>query len=155
MKIYRLYRRQELKMSIEQAWQFFSSPHNLNQITPSFFHVDITSPVPDDLYAGLMISYRMKAVFGISMAWLSEISHCEKPKRFIYQQCVGPFHFWSHEVSFTQHDEEIILEDIVFYSMRWGWLGNLLHAMVIHDKLNRIFDARQDYLQAHWGTLVK
>jgi hypothetical protein len=39
--------------------------------------------------------------------------------------------------------------------MRWGWLGDLLHAMVIHDKLNRIFDARQDYLQAHWGTLVK
>ncbi len=110
--------------------------------------------MPDDLYAGLMISYRMKAVFGISMGWLSEISHCEKPKRFIYQQCVGPFYFWSHEVCFTQQREEIILEDIVFYSMRWGWLGDLLHAMVIHDKLKRIFDARQYYLQAHWETLV-
>lgn len=155
MSIYRLYRRQELKMSKEQAWQFFSSPHNLNQITPSFFHVDITSPVPDDIYAGLMISYRMKAVLGIPMAWLSEVSHCEKPKRFIYQQRVGPFQFWSHEVCFTPNGEHTVLEDIVFYSMRWSWFGELLHALVIDSKLKRIFNVRQDYLQAKWGTLPK
>jgi ligand-binding SRPBCC domain-containing protein len=152
MKIHRIYRRQQLRMSMEQAWQFFSSPHNLNQITPSFFSVDITSPVPDDIYAGLMISYRMKAVLGIPMAWLSEVSHCEKPKRFIYQQRVGPFHFWSHEVSFTQNGEQTVLEDIVFYSMRWGWIGDLLHTMIIFDKLKHIFNVRQDYLQANWGA---
>jgi ligand-binding SRPBCC domain-containing protein len=140
-------------MSIEQAWQIFSSPHNLNQITPSFFNVDITSPVPDDIYAGLMISYRMKAVLGIPMAWLSEVSHCEKPRRFIYQQRVGPFHFWSHEVSFTQNGEQTVLEDIVFYSMRWGWIGDLFHRMIIFDKLKHIFDVRQDYLQTNWGAL--
>lgn len=151
MRIYRIYRRQELQMSIEHAWQFFSSPHNLNQITPSFFSVDITSPVPDDIYEGLMISYRMKAVLGIPMAWLSEVSHCEKPKRFIYQQRVGPFHFWSHEVSFTSNGEHTVLEDIVFYSMRWSWLGYLLHVLVIDNKLKRIFDVRQDYLLANWG----
>lgn len=142
-------------MNLEQAWHFFSSPHNLNQITPSFFKVDITSPVPADIYAGLMISYRMKAVFGIPMAWLSEVSHCEKPKRFIYQQRVGPFHFWSHEVSFTQMGETVILEDIVFYSTRWSWLGDLLHTLVIANKLKRIFDVRQDYLMTNWGALRK
>ncbi|OQW79535.1 MAG: hypothetical protein BVN35_01440 [Proteobacteria bacterium ST_bin11] len=151
MKIYRIHRRQRLLLSQEQAWEFFSSPQYLNQITPDFFHVDITSPVPADIYAGLLISYRMKAVFGVPMSWLSEVSHCDKPNRFVYQQAVGPFGFWSHEVCLSNSEEGILLEDIVFYTMPLGWLGCLLHGF-IGDKLQRIFDTRRDYLQAKWGV---
>ncbi len=57
MKIYHLYRRQHLNLTIHEAWKFFSSPYNLNDITPEFFHVKITSEVPEKIYAGLMISY--------------------------------------------------------------------------------------------------
>lgn len=138
-------------MTSQQAWDFFSSPHYLNRITPDFFHVDITSPVPEQIYAGLLISYRMKAVFGLPMAWLSELSQCDKPRRFVYQQRVGPFDFWSHEVGILEREEGVVLEDIVFYTMPWGLLGQLLHALLIGDKLQRIFDTRRDYLQASWG----
>jgi ligand-binding SRPBCC domain-containing protein len=154
MKIYQLYRRQVLKLSQQQAWDFFSSPYYLNEITPDFFNVEIVSKVPAKIYAGLMISYRMKAVWGLPMAWLSEISHCEEPHRFVYQQGVGPFKFWSHEVCLTQQDQSIIMEDIVFYAMPWGWLGQCLHALLIGDKLQQIFDTRQNYLQAKWGVEV-
>ncbi|WP_347989636.1 SRPBCC family protein [Methylomonas sp. AM2-LC] len=151
MKIYSLYRQQTLAMSQTEAWRFFSSPHFLNQITPDFFHVEITSPVPDNIYAGLLISYRMKAVFGLPMAWLSEICHCDEPKRFVYQQRVGPFKFWSHEVSITETAEGIVMDDIVFYAMPWGWLGELLHALIIGEKLKRIFDTRYTFLKQQWG----
>jgi ligand-binding SRPBCC domain-containing protein len=151
MKIYHILRRQRLLLSQQQAWEFFSSPQYLNQITPDFFHVDITSPVPADIYAGLLISYRMKAVFGVPMSWLSEVSHCDKPNRFVYQQAVGPFGFWSHEVCLSHSEEGILLEDIVFYTMPLGWFGCLLHGF-IGDKLQRIFDTRRDYLQAKWGV---
>ena len=67
MKIYQLYRRQVLKLSQQQAWDFFSSPYYLNEITPDFFNVEIVSKVPAKIYAGLMISYRMKAVWGLPM----------------------------------------------------------------------------------------
>ena len=97
MKIYQLYRRQYLNLSPQEAWEFFSSPYNLNDITPEFFHVSIISKVPEKIYAGLMLNYQMKAVFGIPMIWLSEISHCDEPKRFVYEQRIGPFKFWSHE----------------------------------------------------------
>lgn len=137
-------------MSLDQAWEFFSSPHNLNDITPDFFHIDITSPVPAEIYAGLMISYRMRAVGRYTMSWLSEISQCQKPQRFIYQQRVGPFAFWSHEVCFTIHCGGLMVEDIVFYAMPLGWLGEILHGLLIAKKLQRIFDCRQEYLQAHW-----
>lgn len=151
MKIYRLYRQQQLSMTQNQAWDFFTSPHFLNQITPDFFSVEITSPVPDKIYAGLLISYRMKAVFGLPMSWLSEITNCDHPKRFVYQQRVGPFNFWSHEVSISECDKGILLEDIVFYTMPWGFLGVFLHSLLIGKKLKRIFDARHDYLQKQWG----
>jgi len=151
MKIYQLYRRQALVLPIQEAWVFFSSPYNLNEITPDFFHVTVTSNVPEQIYSGLMISYSMKAVFGLPMAWLSEVSHCDKPKRFVYEQRIGPFKFWSHEVCLTEQGNGIVLEDIVFYAMPFGWLGQFLNKVLIADKLVRIFKVRQDYLNGRWG----
>ena len=152
MQIYQLYRQQQLNLTNKEAWDFFSSPYNLNDITPDFFNVEITSKVPADIYAGLMISYRMKAVFGIPMTWLSEVSHCQEPKRFVYEQRIGPFKFWSHEVCLTECTNGILLEDIIFYAMPFGRLGELLQTVVIGNKLRRIFDVRRDYLNGKWGT---
>lgn len=152
MKIYQLHYRQKLNLPRQVAWDFFSSPYYLNEITPDFFNVEITSTVPAKIYAGLMVSYRMKAVLGIPMAWLSEVSHCDEPHRFIYQQGVGPFKFWSHEVCLTEFDGGVVLEDIVFYAMPWGWFGQCLHALLIGDKLKRIFGTRRAYLQEKWGN---
>ncbi|MDO9212508.1 MAG: SRPBCC family protein [Methylococcales bacterium] len=151
MKIYQLYRQQTLTMSVQDAWSFFSSPYHLNDITPDFFHVTITSTVPEKIYAGLMISYQMKAVFGIPMNWLSEVSHCDEPKRFVYEQRIGPFKFWSHEVCLTEQQNGILLEDIMFYAMPLGWLGQLINRVLIADKLERIFDTRHAYLQSKFG----
>jgi len=148
MKIYQLYRQQTLNMTVQEAWSFFSSPSHLNDITPDFFHVTITSKVPEKIYAGLMISYQMKAVFGIPMNWLSEVSHCDEPKRFVYEQRIGPFKFWSHEVCLTEQQNGILLEDIMFYAMPLAWLGQLINTVLIADKLERIFDTRHAYLQS-------
>jgi ligand-binding SRPBCC domain-containing protein len=155
MKIYRLYRRQSLALSRIEAWRFFSSPYNLNEITPAFFNVRVLSPVPETIYSGLMIHYDMKAVFGITMAWLSEISHCDLPRRFVYEQRIGPFKFWSHEVILTDQEEGVLLEDVVFYVMPFGWLGQVLNHLLIADKLYEIFDVRRDYLEARWGLVER
>ena len=155
MKIYHLYRRQHLNLTIHEAWKFFSSPYNLNDITPDFFHVKITSEVPEKIYAGLMISYRMKAVLGIPMDWLSEISHCDEPKRFVYEQRIGPFKFWSHEVCLTEEQNGVVLEDIMFYAMPMGWLGQFINSVLIASKLEHIFDNRRNYLHSTWGDLFE
>ena len=151
MKIHQLYRKQTLKLSLDQAWKFFSSPHNLNTITPDFFNIKVTSKMPEEIYSGLMISYTMHAVAGIPMSWLSEVSHCKKTDYFVYEQRIGPFKFWSHEVRLTQQQSEILLEDIVFYAMPMGILGLLLHNLLIRQKLEQIFATRYDYLTNRWG----
>ncbi|MGR9073685.1 MAG: SRPBCC family protein [Gammaproteobacteria bacterium] len=151
MKIHRMHFRQGLALKPDQAWDFFSSPFRLNEITPDFFHVTVTSEVPEEIYAGLMVSYSMKAVFGIPMAWLSEISHSDKPRYFVYQQRIGPFLFWSHEVRLTEQDSGVILEDIVFYAMPLGWIGEFLHKFLIAGRLERIFAVRRKVLAGRWG----
>ncbi len=138
-------------MPIAEAWQFFSSPHHLNEITPKFFNVVILSPVPDDIYAGLLIEYSMRAVFGIPMTWLSEISHCDKPKRFVYAQRAGPFKFWSHEVCLSEQANSVLVEDICYYAMPFGWLGRVINKLLIENKLAQIFDKRRDILAQRWG----
>ena len=151
MKIYQLYRRQRLNLTDKEALNFFSSPYNLNDITPEFFLVTLTSKVPEKIYAGLMISYRMKALFGIPMTWLSEVCHCDEPKRFVYEQRIGPFKFWSHEVCLTEEQMGVVLEDIMFYAMPMGWLGQFINSVLIASKLEHIFDNRRNYLHRTWG----
>ena len=155
MKIYQLYRQQYLSLSVQEAWDFLSSPYHLNDITPDFFHVTITSKVPEKIYSGLMLSYQMKAVFGIPMSWLSEISHCDEPKRFVYEQRIGPFKFWSHEVCLTETQNGLMLEDIMFYAMPLGWLGELFNTVLIASKLEHIFDTRRVYLDSRWGIDIQ
>lgn len=150
MVIHRLYRSQRLKMTTEQAWGFFSSPYHLNEITPDFFQVEIASPVPEEIYSGLLIAYQMRAVFGWPMAWLSEVCHCEPPRRFVYQQRVGPFAFFSHEVAVTPCPGGVEVADIVFYTMRWAWVGDCLHYCLIGPRLQRIFQRRAEVLQSRW-----
>jgi len=154
MKIYQLYRQQYLSLSVQEAWDFLSSPYHLNDITPDFFHVTINSKVPEKIYSGLMLSYQMKAVFGIPMSWLSEISHCDEPKRFVYEQRIGPFKFWSHEVCLTETQNGLMLEDIMCYAMPLAWLGQCLNTVLIASKLDRIFDTRRDYLNSRWGQVL-
>lgn len=147
-----MYRRQALRLPLHEAWDFFSSPYHLNDITPEFFNVAISSEVPDRIYAGLLIGYKMKAVIGIPMTWLSEISHCDEPNYFVYQQRIGPFKFWSHEVRLTERSGGgIVVEDIMFYAMPFGWFGRWVNKLMIADRLDRIFAVRRDTLQAKWG----
>lgn len=151
MKIYRLNYKQSLKLSKDEAWQFFTSPFHLNTITPDFFTITPTSDVPEQIYSGLLISYDMKAVFGFPMSWLSEISHCDDSNYFVYEQRVGPFKFWSHEVRLTEIDRAVVVEDIVFYCMPFGVMGRFFHKFLIADKLAAIFATRKDYLDKRWG----
>jgi hypothetical protein len=60
MNVYCLKRKQELPISLREAWPFFSSPRNLESITPAFLNFKITSNLPEDIYSGLIITYRIE-----------------------------------------------------------------------------------------------
>ena len=41
---------QFLPVSISAAWDFFSTPENLNMITPEDLTFEVTSPLPEKIY---------------------------------------------------------------------------------------------------------
>ena len=48
---------QFLPISLEEAWDFFSTPKNLNRITPGDVNFKIINEVPEKIYPGTIIIY--------------------------------------------------------------------------------------------------
>jgi len=108
MKVYTLSFEQSLPISMEKAWDFFSSPRNLATITPSMgFH--ITSNLKEDqkMYPGMLIGYKITPLMGIRMEWLTEITHVEHHQYFIDEQRSGPFALWHHQHHFQTSNEGV------------------------------------------------
>jgi ligand-binding SRPBCC domain-containing protein len=152
MSIHLLTRKQFIPISQEQAWPFFSTPRNLEAITPGFLNFRITSAVAEEIYSGLIITYQISAVAGVPMTWVTEIKHVVPLHRFVDEQRIGPFRFWFHEHRFEAVPGGIEMTDIVHYVMPWSWLGELVHAVFIRRRLNAIFDFRHDYIANLWPS---
>ena len=53
-KIYSLKSIQKIPVSLEEAWKFFSDPHNLLTITPPFLNLKMANELyGEEVYAGL------------------------------------------------------------------------------------------------------
>ena len=150
MTLYHLTRSQFLPVSIEEAWPYFWSPQNLEAMTPSFLRFKITSEVPQKIYSGLIITYKIKAVAGVPMTWVTEIKHVVDQHRFVDEQRLGPFKFWLHEHRFHAVEGGIVMEDIVHYAMPFGLLGPLVHRLFVRKRLETIFDFRARFLKERW-----
>jgi ligand-binding SRPBCC domain-containing protein len=148
MKLYRLERRQFLPTSIDTAWAFFSNPHNLPQITPNWLDFKITTTIPVKMQAGMIINYRLKTLWGLPTTWITEITHVNEPLFFVDEMRYGPYRFWHHQHRFIQTTAGIEMQDTVNYALKFGWLGQILHNMVIRTQLDEIFDYRQTALEA-------
>jgi len=65
-----------LPISLEAAWDFFSNPRNLPDITPPDLGFQITSAVPDKMYAGMVVSYTVTPFAGFKVDWTTEYYPC-------------------------------------------------------------------------------
>ena len=52
MKIYRLHKKQNLPITVDEAWEFLSSPKNLKTITPEYMGFQILSGAEKPMYPG-------------------------------------------------------------------------------------------------------
>ena len=75
MKLYQLHKKQNLPISIDEAWEFLSSPANLKTITPDYMSFDILSGADRPMYPGQIIQYIVTPVLGIKTKGVTEITH--------------------------------------------------------------------------------
>lgn len=92
---------QFLPLSIEEAWHFFSSPRNLEKITPKDLSFSITSNDTDEIYEGQIITYKVGIFPLVRSNWVTEIKAVQKLNTFTDEQIVGPYSFWHHRHTFT------------------------------------------------------
>lgn len=151
-KIYLIHRTQELPISIKEAWNFFSSPDNLKEITPPYMDFKITSPYPKkEMYPGMIISYVVRPLLNIGIPWVTEITHVDANRYFVDEQRFGPFKFWHHQHHFTPTNHGVLMEDVVHYALPLGILGRIAHHFIIKKRLEAIFAFRKQYLETLYG----
>jgi ligand-binding SRPBCC domain-containing protein len=134
---------QNLPITIEEAWDFFSNPVNLVKITPASLDFKIISNISSNrIFKGQLITYKVRPLLGIPVKWISEITEVQQHRLFIDEQRKGPYKLWHHEHYFKAVDGGTEMTDIVEYQVPFGVLGSLA-LPIVKMQLTKIFDYRR------------
>jgi ligand-binding SRPBCC domain-containing protein len=151
MKVFKLKYSQKLPLSLNQAWDFLSSPNNLELITPKNMDFRITDWDQKKAYPGQIIQYTVKPMFGLKLNWVTEITQVRDKEFFIDEQRFGPYSFWHHKHFLKEVDGGVLMEDVIHYKIPFGPLGYILNFLFIKSKLNSIFKYREEELTKLFG----
>jgi ligand-binding SRPBCC domain-containing protein len=151
-KVYSLKKIQQIPVSMEEAWDFFSKPDNLKEITPAKLGFEIISKHHGNrLYAGQIIEYRVRPVLGIPLYWMTEITHVQEQQYFIDEQRFGPYSLWHHQHHFKAVDGGIEMTDIVHYKLPLWIIGDFANLIMVKSQLEEIFDFRFEAVEIRFG----
>ncbi len=153
MSFYEINQHIKLPISKNEAWQFLSNPKNLQKIMPDDMGFEILSGISDQTYTGQIIQYNVTPFKGFKTKWVTEITHVQKPDYFVDIQLLGPYKIWHHKHFIEEIDGGVKITDVVHYQVPFGFLGQLLHPVLIKPKLNKIFNQRTSKMHAIFGEL--
>lgn len=152
MAFYQLHTSQKIPATIEQVWDFISSPKNLKEITPPHMGFDITSKnLPEKMHPGMIISYKVSPLLGIKMTWVTEITHVREKEFFVDEQRIGPYALWHHQHRIEPIENGVLMTDIVSYKPPLGFLGAIANSLLIKRQLKEIFDYRTRAVEKIFG----
>ncbi len=147
---------QKIPLSLEDSWNFFSSPTNLKNLTPEYLSFQITNETgKDKMYAGQIISYIIRPLWNLPLEWITEITHVEEPLYFIDEQRFGPYKFWHHEHHFKPIPHGVEMTDIVYYQLSLGIIGRAIHFLKVKRDLEGIFAYRHAKLEKLFGPYAE
>lgn len=147
MAFYQFKRQQLLNTSVETLWNFISSPRNLSKITPEHMQFNIITPdIPEKMYEGMIIAYKIRLLPLVRLNWVTEISKVEDFRYFVDEQLIGPYRLWHHEHILEPHKDGVLMTDIVSYSPPFGIIGKLSQSLFISSQLKEIFTYREKVL---------
>lgn len=153
MKIYTLHAKQNLPISLDEAWNFLSNPKNLKVITPDYMGFNIKSGADRPMFAGQIIEYIVTPILGIKTKWVTEITHSVDKEYFVDEQRFGPYALWHHKHFIKQIDGGVEMQDLLHYKLPFGLLGQMVHPFLVKPKLDEIFEYRKNKLIELFGTI--
>jgi ligand-binding SRPBCC domain-containing protein len=155
MAFYQLIKTQKLPASVNEVWDFISSPSNLKKITPEHMGFIVTSNTGEEkMYPGMIITYKVSPLFGIKLNWMTEITHVSDFKYFVDEQRIGPYSMWHHQHKIEAIEGGVLMTDIVTYQPPFGILGAIANSLLIRDQLEQIFNFRTVALEKMFGKYI-
>lgn len=151
-KVHQIKRDLTIQTDLETAWDFIRAPANLNKITPDDMNFEIISDLPEEMYEGLLIEYRVGIPLIGKQTWLTELKHIRGHHSFVDEQRTGPYAFWFHYHEITEVDNGIRFRDHVHYIMPLGPLGSIARALYVKNELERVFNYREKAMREHFGV---
>lgn len=152
MAYYQLIKKQNIPASIDEIWDFISSPSNLKEITPKHMGFEVTGNTgKGQMYPGMIITYKVSPLLGIKLDWVTEITHVKDKEYFVDEQRIGPYTMWHHEHKIEPIEGGIMMTDIVTYQPPMGILGAIANTLFIKKQLEEIFGYRTVALENIFG----
>jgi ligand-binding SRPBCC domain-containing protein len=138
---------QILPITIDQAWEFFTNPKNLDKLTPGDMKFNITSEfLSEKIYPGMIITYTVSPVLRIPVKWMTEITHVKEKEYFVDDQRSGPFKLWNHQHHLREVDGGVEMTDIIYYKVGFGFLGGIIERLIVTKRVKAIFEHRRSVL---------
>jgi ligand-binding SRPBCC domain-containing protein len=142
--IHKLIHYQQLNADLPTLWRFFSHAANLQTITPEYMRFRVTSgDLPEELYPGLIITYKVAPILRIPLFWMTEIKHVVPQRLFVDEQRRGPYRVWHHQHHFEARSGGVLMTDIVHYELPFWWFGELARPLFVSRQLTNIFEYRK------------
>lgn len=137
---------QLVRNPVEEVFEFFSDPTNLEEITPPWLRFRIVGRSTDEMRSGTEFTYQLK-FHGIPLTWRSLITDWQPGRCFVDVQLQGPYAKWHHTHTFTATDEGTLVQDRVVYRLPMGRFGSWIAGRFVEADVQRIFQHRQVRVQ--------
>ena len=155
MAFYHLKQTQKIPATLNEVWNFISSPQNLKTITPPHMGFEVTSNNGAmEMYPGMIITYKVSPILGIKLNWMTEITQIKELDYFIDEQRIGPYKLWHHQHKITAIEGGVLMEDIVTYQPPLALLGALANKLFIKRQLDEIFAFRTNAIEKIFGKFT-
>lgn len=146
---------QKIPVSLDQAWEYFSNPANLQAITPEKMGFKVISEHNGEtMYAGQIIEYSVRPVLNIPIYWMTEITQVKEGSYFIDEQRFGPYTMWHHQHHFKAIEGGVEMTDIVHYKNPLWFFGRIANTLFVKNKLKEIFNFRFRKVEELFGKWV-
>lgn len=152
MAFYQLYFEQKVNASMDEAWDFISSPENLKRITPPHMGFNITSKsMAEKMYPGMIITYKVSPLPMYTTDWMTEITHVKDHHFFVDEQRMGPYKIWHHQHIIEPLDKGVLMKDLITYAPPFGFLGAIANRLIIKKQIHQIFQFRKQAIIEIFG----
>jgi ligand-binding SRPBCC domain-containing protein len=144
---------QDLPITREEAWAFFSDARNLKEITPAGLGFEMVSGGDAPVHKGQIIAYRVRVLRLVKLKWETEIVEIEEGVSFVDVQRAGPFKYWRHRHAFEEVECGVRMTDRVEYAVGWGPFGWLARKLFVRRQLEQVFADRIRLLEERFGRM--